>query len=574
MSTYWDNYWRRRRVSRRSVIAGGSAAALGLATMAVAGCGGGDDDDDEGATGGGAQLTPVAPTPDAAEKPVPGGTLRFMGGPIGSLIDIHRTNTPWESSFLWHWCGNFLMRFQKMAPYLPEPDLAAAQPEITDGGTTLIFKLRPEAKWQNKPPVNGRQVTAEDVKASFERIKALGAKSPRSGNYAVVDSIEAIDATTVRFKLKAPKADLLNAMADQYDLVIPKEIAARGEDAITKLEDVVGSGPYEAAAFEAGQRIAVKKRPDGYWKPNTAWVDGAEVVNQTDNQALVNAIRANQTDSVSIPADLARQFENDANFYILRAPNPTRECLLINHTKERYKDLRVRQALWRAVDRKQVYDNVYAGAGIIGGAMTPAAAGWVLPDAELAKLPGFGKRADEIKEAKALLAAAGYPDGFEETIMTATAFSANLVTDVIVANLREVGIRLTIDNVGTDFATMLRRQIAGEYNLAGTLFLSGPYPDAQLLIYHHSDPAKGTRNYGKFADPEIDRLLDQQSAEFDYEKRKQMVFDLQRKLATAPGPVWIGSRIGFSVVNKRVRNVVATPFAAGYDDAEDVWIKA
>jgi peptide/nickel transport system substrate-binding protein len=288
----------------------------------------------------------------------------------------------------------------------------------------------------------------------------------------------------------------------------------------------------------------------------------------------VNAIRANQADSVGLPADLARQFENDPNFYITRAPNPTRECLLINHTKERYKDLRVRQALWRAVDRKQVYDNVYAGAGIIGGAMTPAAAGWVLPDAELAKLPGFGKRADEIKEAKALLAAAGYPDGFEETIMTATAFNANQVTDVIVSNLREVGIRLTIDNVGTDFATMLRRQTAGEYNLAGTLFLSGPYPDAQLLIYHHSDPAKGSRNYGKFADPEIDKLLDQQSAEFDYEKRKQIVFEIQRKLATAPGPVWIGSRVLFTVYNKKVRNAVATPFLAGYDDAEDVWIKA
>ncbi|QFG02337.1 ABC transporter substrate-binding protein [Tepidiforma bonchosmolovskayae] len=573
MSSYWDNYWRRRRVNRRSVIAGGSAATLGLATMAIAGCGG-DDDGEKGGNGGGTQLTPVAPTQDTSEKPVAGGTLKLLGGPIGSVIDIHRTNTPWESSFLWHWCGNFLMRFQKVAPFLPEPDLAAAQPEIADGGTTLIFKLRPEAKWQNKPPVNGRQVTAEDVKASFERIKALGAKSPRSGNYAVVDSIEAIDATTVRFKLKAPKADLLNAMADQYDLVIPKEIAARGDDAITKPEDVVGSGPYEIAAFEAGQRIAVKKRADGYWKPNTAWLDGAEVVNQTDNQALVNAIRANQADSVGLPADLARQFENDPNFYITRAPNPTRECLLINHTKERYKDLRVRQALWRAVDRKQVYDNVYAGGGIAGGAMTPAAAGWVLPDAELAKLPGFGKRADEIKEAKALLAAAGYPDGFEETIMTATAFNANQVTDVIVSNLREVGIRLTIDNVGTDFATMLRRQVAGEYNLAGTLFLSGPYPDAQLLIYHHSDPAKGSRNYGKFADPEIDKLLDQQSAEFDYEKRKQIVFEIQRKLATAPGPVWIGSRVLFTVYNKKVRNAVATPFLAGYDDAEDVWIKA
>lgn len=72
MSSYWDNYWRRRRVNRRSVIAGGSAATLGLATMAIAGCGG-DDDGEKGGNGGGTQLTPVAPTQDTSEKPVAGG---------------------------------------------------------------------------------------------------------------------------------------------------------------------------------------------------------------------------------------------------------------------------------------------------------------------------------------------------------------------------------------------------------------------------------------------------------------------------------------------------------------------
>jgi peptide/nickel transport system substrate-binding protein len=571
MSSYWSSYWR-RRLSRRGVLAGGSAATLGVAALTTVGCAPAEDP---------AQATPTPPaeapaaTPTPAEQPVRGGTWRIMGGPIGSVIDIHRTNTPWESAFMWHWCGNFLVRWNKLPPHLPEPDLAAALPEITDGGTTLIFKLRPEAKWQNKQPVNGRQVTAEDIKASFERIMNPDTLSPRRGNYGDVDAIEVIDATTVRFKLKVPKADLLNAMADQYDLVIPKEIAARGRDAITKLEDVIGSGPYEAVRFEAGARIEVRRRPDGYWKPNTAWVDGVQVVNQTDNTALVSALRANQIDSVGLPVDLARQFEGDPNYYITKATIPTKVVILINHTLERYKDPRVRQAIWRAIDRKAVFEKVHAGGGIPGGAMTPAAVAWVLPDAELAKLPGFGNRADEIREAKALLSAAGFPDGFDETIMTVTAFQANVETDVHVSTLREAGIRLTVDNVGTDFATMLRRQRAGEFNLSGSLLLSGPYPDAQLVLYHHSDRVtKGTRNYGNFADPEIDRLLEQQSSEFDYEKRRAIVFDIQRKLAERPGPAWVGSPVGFGVVSQRLRGVVATPFLAGYDDAEDVWLKA
>jgi ABC-type transport system substrate-binding protein len=285
-------------------------------------------------------------------------------------------------------------------------------------------------------------------------------------------------------------------------------------------------------------------------------------------------MRAGHIDSVGLPPDLARGFEGDPRYYINSAPAATREVIIINHTLERYKDVRVRQAIWRAIDRKAVYEKAFAGGGVPGGAVTPAAAAWVLPDAELAKLPGFGNRADEIREAKALLSAAGFPDGFDETIMTVTAFQANVVTDVYVANLREAGIRLTVDNVGTDFATMLRRQRAGEFNLSGSLILTGPYPDAQLILKHHSDPARGTRNYSRFADPEIDRLLDQQSSEFDYERRRAIVWDIQRKLAQRPGPAWVGSRVGFTIVSQRLRGVVATPFLAGYDDAEDVWLKA
>lgn len=547
-------------------------AVAGAAGFAVVGCGGGDDDDDTNGNGD-SRLTPVSGETPTDENPVTGGTLRSVGGPIGSLLDIHRTNTPWESSGVWHWAGNFLMRFSTVEPFLPEPDLAADQPEITDDGTRLIFKLRPEAKWQQRDPANGRQVVAEDIKASFERIKALGALSPRSGNYVNVETITAVDDTTVEFKLKAPQADLLSAMSDQYDLIIPREIAARGEEAIKGAQDVVGSGPYELVDFQPGQSIQMRRRADGYWKKDTAWLDGWQATNQVDPQQRVNALRSGQADSTDLPADLAQTFEGDDNFIISSAPNPTRECLLINHNIERYKDPRVRLALSRGINRQQVYDTVFAGGGLPSGPMTPAAFAWALPEEELVKLPGYGNRDDEIREAKALLTAAGLPDGFEETILTATAFNTNEVNDVVVSNLRDIGVRLTTENVGTDFALFLGREIRREYQLATTLFLSGPYPDAQLFIYHHTPPA-GSRNYGDYGSAELDEMLQRQRGIYDFDERLPLVHDIQRYIIENNGPAWIGSRIGFYVRSAKVRGAVAHPFLAGYDDAENVWLKS
>lgn len=570
-NSYWDRYWQQRR-SRRTVLGTGATMGLGAAGFALVGCG--DDDDDGGASPTSGSGSPAASASPAAAKPVAGGTYRYIGGPIGGVLDPHRTNTPFESAVIWHWAGNFLVRFG-IKDGLPEPDLAEKMPEIPEP-TKLIFKIRPEAKFQNKAPVNGRAVTSEDVKLTFERIKGLGAKSPRSGNYVNVDSITTPDKQTVEFKLKVPQADILNVMSDQYELIIPKELGYLADGAIDQEgfktpDTVIGSGPYELVNYEAGKGFEMRKRPDGYWKKDVAWLDGNKYTHQPDNQAKANALRAGEVDATDLPVDLIKTFDKDPKYNIVSAPNPTRECLLINHTKDRYKDPRVRQALWRAIDRKAVYDKVFGGAGIPGGAMSPAGKSWVLPENELTKLPGFGPRATELSEAKKLLEAAGLGSGFEENIMTANAFSADLLNDVFVANLAELGIKLKTESVGNDFNIMLRRQIAGDYNLAATLFLSGPYPDAQLVIYHHT--TKGSRNYGKYGTPELDAMLDKQSQEYDFKKRQAIVFDIQKYIANNPGPGWAGSRIGFGITQSYVQNVAATPFAAGFNPAENYWYK-
>lgn len=573
-NTYWNRWWRERS-SRRRFLAAGGVAATGVAGIALVGCGDDDDDDKTTADDKSSQLTPVSSTPDP-NKPVAGGTLRVLAN-IGSVIDPHRTNTPTESVNIWGAVGNFLIRNTTKDPIgFPEADLAATLPEVPGDGTVLIFKIRPEAKWQNKAPVNGRAVTAEDVKLSFERIKDPNIKSPRAGNYGNVESITVIDEKTVQFKLKAPQADLLSIMADQYDFVLPKEISSRGLDAIKTAADAIGSGPYELVSFEAGQKFSLKRRADGYWRPNTAWLDGSEYTHQTDPQQLANALRAGQADAVGLPVDQVKTFENDKGYVIVKAPTSTRECLLINHGKDRYKDPRIRLALSRAINRKQVYDTVFGGAGIVGGPITPAGPAWVLPDAELLKLPGYGQRANEIKEAKALLAAAGLTDGFEETVLTVTAFDTEKVHEVVVSNLAEVGIKVKTENVGTDFAAnFLPREVQRQYNLATTLFLSGAYPDAQLLLSHHTDTkTKGTRNYGDYGSKELDAKLEKQSTMYDTKARQALVWEIQRDIINAPGPAWMGSRLVFGVYNAKVRNTAAFPFAAGYWGAENLWIKS
>jgi ABC-type transport system substrate-binding protein len=157
-----------------------------------------------------------------------------------------------------------------------------------------------------------------------------------------------------------------------------------------------------------------------------------------------------------------------------------------------------------------------------------------------------------------------------------TAFQTEQVHEVVVSNLKDIGITVKTENVGTDFAAnFLPREVKRDYNLATTLFLSGGYPDAQLLLYHHSDTKnKGTRNYGDFSSPALDVKLEKQSTIYDLKQRQALVYEIQRDLINAPGPVWMGSRSTFTVWSAKLRNIPQFSFASDFYYAENTWIKS
>ncbi|MGE3601046.1 MAG: hypothetical protein AB7N70_36500, partial [Dehalococcoidia bacterium] len=106
-----------------------------------------------------------------------------------------------------------------------------------------------------------------------------------------------------------------------------------------------------------------------------------------------------------------------------------------------------------------------------------------------------------------------------------------------------------------------------DFSAAATLFLSGPYPDAQINQYHYTG---ASRNYAHFSDPKLDAMLDAQSMEFDVNKRKQLVFDLQRELINnPPGFIWVGSRGGATAYRTYYKGFWVGNFLAGYPAAEN-----
>jgi peptide/nickel transport system substrate-binding protein len=421
--------------------------------------------------------------------PQRGGVFRVPTAVPLANLDIHKTNA---GSVYWDWVGNYLVRFDvKQAAAgnvgMVEPDLAAAMPELPDT-TTFVFKVNPQAKWQQRPPANGRAVVSQDIKFSFEDVMDMKTASPRAGNYATVDRIEAPDPQTVVFKMKAPKPDLLPTMADQYDLIYPHEWANNRPPLATNAAEVVGTGPYELTAFVQDRGWRLERRKDGYWKPETAWLDAAEYTVLPDAEAQVAGLRSGQFDFIagqSVLVDKRKDLEG-AGFSVQQTLNASRASVNVNNKAAPFSDPRVRLALSRVVNRKQAFDLAFAGAGKQGTVISPSLDSWILPQAELEKLPGYlPDHSKDVAEAKRLMEAAGHKDGFDATYDTLTGVILDMDT-VLVPMFRQINVNVKLRDVGPGGAlAILSRYGAADFQMGGFSGTSGPYPDVQLILFNY-----------------------------------------------------------------------------------------
>ena len=319
----------------------------------------------------------------------------------------------------------------------------ASDVSISEDGLTYVFTLRDNVVFHN-----GAACTPDDVLYSFETCAAT------SVNSAVVEALSAVASMTVEgdtltMVLSAPNSDFLSYVASVY--IVP---AGYTEQATQP----VGTGPFKFVSRSVQENIILERHEDYYGTP--AYLDRVTYRIYEDSNALFTALNSGALDLVAhLTSD---QVSNLTNGYeVLEGTMNLVQALYLNHAVEPFNDVRVRQALCYAVDVDAMLALTADGHGTkVGSSMYPAFTKYF--DASLADAYPH-----DVEKAKALLAEAGYPDGFSFTITVPSNYQPHVDTaEVLVEQLSQVGITAQIDLV--DWNTWLE-DVYGNRNFETTV---------------------------------------------------------------------------------------------------------
>lgn len=251
-----------------------------------------------------------------------------------------------------------------------QPNLAKKW-EVSPDGKTVTFTLEQGVKFHN-----GREMTSEDVKFSFERILNPDTGSIAKSYFTSIDKIETPDKYTVVFQLKNPDSALLANTSSSFASIVPQEVADLNTEA-------VGTGPFKLDSMESGQFVLLTKNPN-YFKQGIPKVDSIKFVIMKDEAQRMAAIRAGKVDIASVSADSATLLENTPNVSIKSYQSLEYSYLGINVAKKPFDDPRVRQAISYAVDRNEIIQTVWKGQAVLTGPVAPGQVAWAKDPSEFA----------------------------------------------------------------------------------------------------------------------------------------------------------------------------------------------
>ncbi|MDZ4096929.1 MAG: ABC transporter substrate-binding protein [Paracoccaceae bacterium] len=303
-----------------------------------------------------------------------------------------------------------------------EPVLASDYSASADG-LIYTFKLRPGVTFHSGDPL-----TAQDVKFSIERVIAEASKSSRKKSLSNITGIETPDDQTVVITLASKSVSL------PYNLSYVWVVNDAATD-ITATED--GTGPYSLAAWRRGSALALD-RFDGYWGDAPS---NGEVIYQyfTDATALNNALLTDAVDvitSVQSPDSLA-QFSGNADFTVTEGQSTTKLLLAYNDRVAPFDNVKLRKALARAVDDKKLLKAIWGDRGLLIGSFVPPTDPWFT---DLTAVDAY-----DPQSARALLAEAGFADGFTFTIDTPNYDPHPIAAQFIQAELAKIGVTVNIN---------------------------------------------------------------------------------------------------------------------------------
>jgi peptide/nickel transport system substrate-binding protein len=412
--------------------------------------------------------------------------------------------------------------------FIVEPDLAERWDTPDD--TTYVFHLRRGVKWHNKPPLNGRELVAEDIKFTYDRFLAEKGNANRF-LLEPVERIEVVDRYTVRFRLKAPYVWLVDALAYPWTMwiVAPEMVQQYGD--LKKPETAVGTGPFMLERYEPNVKAVFTRHPE-YFRQSQPHVDAVEWLIIPDESTGLAMYRTGQIDCGPQLNWTVRQQDLDS----LKQSHPhlvyrdmvsiVPHAVAMRADMAPFSDVRVRRAISHAIDRQGLIDAVW-GRGVPTAALAPGVLGWSLSIEQLG--PGARYYQYDPKEARRLLAEAGYPKGFKTQLSVSTGFGRDIIDDaqLVQRYLKDVGIEaeLKIQEHGAYMSTTMQGKFEG---MVRTPFGIAWQPDASLYRAYAVD---SSWNIAHVNDPKLTAMLTEERHTQDLEARRRLIYDIQRYAA-------------------------------------------
>jgi peptide/nickel transport system substrate-binding protein len=433
-----------------------------------------------------------------------------------------------------------------------QPDLAESW-KVSADGKQIDFTLRKGVLWH--PPVS-RELTAEDVKYSYDRLLR---DSPGKSDFAALDGVDVLDKYTVRFVLNTANAGLLCAIADaRWGAIVNRESVEKHGDLRAAM---VGTGPFILEDRKPNQETRFRRNPN-YFERGKPYLENLVLRIIPDEASIVDALRSGAIHHALLEDNRhVESLKGQASLQILRSPRLGFDFLNLNQAAAPFNKPEVIQAINYAVDRDECVKAGAFGYAVTTAPCTPPMKQWQLP-ADQWK-PYYKV---DLDKAKALLAKAGLPNGFEATVLTIPSIPSMFANaQVIQANLKRIGISLRVESV--DYTQWVQRWQKKDFE--ATLNSSTGFADPDTAFYRafHSK----AQNWNNLANPELDRLLDEGRAIFEIEKRKPIYDKIQLLLLEKPGHLFLFSGEMIDVAQKTVQGLSQHPTTALWS-YQNVWL--
>ena len=497
-------------LSRRDVLKlGGTALAVGAGALAVPGAG-------------------------EPQTPKRGGTFRLRSHVAPVHFDPHQTlafSTMIPLSFAY----SRLVKIKGGASVVPgtqpvEADLAESWER--QGDTVYVFKLKKGVRWHPKPPVNGRELTAEDVRYTYDRFLTIKGNGNRS-ILEMVDKVEAVDKYTVKFTLKEPNAWFVDRLASTSTWIIAKECVDQHGD-LRKPESVVGTGPWMFERYEPNVRMTFVRNPN-YFVPGLPYADGVEITLDADPASGFAAFLAGKYDfgpeygmvvrRSDLPIATARIKNLGTKDYIVVFGGYTAMKL----DQDPFKDVRVRRAMAMADNwRETLESNAWSqGKGLPNPLIPAALKEWSIP---IDQLSADGRKLYEFDPAaaKRLIAEAGHPNGFKTPVETTPGYGPDWMdaVQITLKNWKAAGVE--VDLKLKEYGAFVSSSLFGKFDKVMFTLRGGTTdPDTYFTLLLPGEPL----NSAGVNDPKLTDMIKQQRRTFDEKKRRDLVYDIQRYVA-------------------------------------------